>query len=339
MSRLTDAARLVLRDCLQVGEEENVLFLFDSYGQSLAESFLEASTEAIPTGLNARYVSIDYQIWYTERQEVPKTLRMGLAESDVVITSVTDLKESTGFRAQVLELAVANRARIMHMPGVDEKIFLKAVADTNFAALHNSASALFDTLDGKSSIEIRTVSTSGTPHSLHASVDGRKWHICGGIAERGEIMNLPTGEVYAAPLEHVSRGSLVLNGSTEDAVFHGSEEVILFFEDGRLQLDKCAFAREPNSRRLKAHLQDMQRNHPAALVLGEIGFGLNPAIKRLIGSEILDEKALGTAHIALGANKPFGGAIDGDYHRDLIFVPSEVVVDGDVLPNVWKRPG
>jgi len=36
--------------------------------------------------------------------------------------------------------------------------------------------------------------------------------------------------------------------------------------------------------------------------LGEFGIGLNPAIDRVIGYTLLDEKMLGTAHVALGEN-------------------------------------
>ncbi|MCI5221939.1 MAG: hypothetical protein D3924_04535, partial [Candidatus Electrothrix sp. AR4] len=57
------------------------------------------------------------------------------------------------------------------------------------------------------------------------------------------------------------------------------------------------------------------------------------------GSEIWDEKMLGTAHIALGANKPFGGIIRGDYHRDLVFYPVNIKIGRRKLRIPWKaRP-
>jgi leucyl aminopeptidase (aminopeptidase T) len=62
--------------------------------------------------------------------------------------------------------------------------------------------------------------------------------------------------------------------------------------------------------------------------LSELGIGLNPFAK-LVGIPLIDEGALGTAHIALGLNYTFGGAIkDAKAHIDFVFRDPTILLDG-----------
>ena len=65
-------------------------------------------------------------------------------------------------------------------------------------------------------------------------------------------------------------------------------------------------------------------------ILAEFGIGLNPKAT-LIGNTLLDEKSLGTAHIALGMNTVFGGINNCSYHLDQIFKNPKILVDGKIL--------
>jgi leucyl aminopeptidase (aminopeptidase T) len=77
----------------------------------------------------------------------------------------------------------------------------------------------------------------------------------------------------------------------------------------------------------------------AGLRLGELGIGLNPSVERVDGRTILDEKAFGTAHIALGCNTPFGGKIASPYHHDLVFFPTSIALDRTAVPIQWVASG
>jgi leucyl aminopeptidase (aminopeptidase T) len=50
-------------------------------------------------------------------------------------------------------------------------------------------------------------------------------------------------------------------------------------------------------------------------LIAEVGIGVNPSA-RLTGNSILDEKSLGTAHVAFGGNTGFGGANAASVHID-----------------------
>jgi len=63
--------------------------------------------------------------------------------------------------------------------------------------------------------------------------------------------------------------------------------------------------------------------HDRVRRVAELGIGLNPRAK-VIGSTILDEKAAGTAHIAIGSNHWFGGDNSTIIHLDQVFFKPEI---------------
>jgi aminopeptidase len=334
----TEAARRVLQKCLRIRPHENVQVIFDHFGLHLTEHFLEAASTLPHMNIAARLLPIDDQRRLAERRTLPRDIRTDLASADVFIFCVTDSDETTSFRVAVLRLAKANMLRILHMPGVDVRTMTRGATGINFTSLHRRGQRIANALMDRSEAVIETVTASGESHELRLSMHGRKPHVCGGRADPGEIANFPTGEVFIAPIEESACGTLVLNGSTENAVFHDTEEAILFFRAGRLVLGESTFPDRPVSRRLEQHLSAHFHENSDHLLLCELGIGINPAIEELSGDEVWDEKAGGTAHIALGANSPFGGVIDTNYHRDMVFIPRRIRLDGRVLRMKWKEP-
>jgi leucyl aminopeptidase (aminopeptidase T) len=66
----------------------------------------------------------------------------------------------------------------------------------------------------------------------------------------------------------------------------------------------------------------------AAYNLAELGIGTNTAVSELIGSVLLDEKAGGTVHIAIGDNHAIGGDVEAPIHLDGILRDPTVFADG-----------
>ena len=65
-------------------------------------------------------------------------------------------------------------------------------------------------------------------------------------------------------------------------------------------------------------------------LIGELGIGINPGA-RVVGATIIDEKVLGTAHVAIGSNYWYGGQIKTIIHLDQVFKDPEIYVDGEKL--------
>jgi len=66
-------------------------------------------------------------------------------------------------------------------------------------------------------------------------------------------------------------------------------------------------------------------------VIAELGIGLNTTL-RPRGHVMLDEKAAGTAHVAIGRNTgSYGGANESSIHVDCILSSPEIEADGRAL--------
>lgn len=139
---------------------------------------------------------------------------------------------------------------------------------------------------------------------LILGVNGRLW-----LSFAGEA-NLPDGEVASAPLETEVDGHIKFPG---EFWFSGItiRDLILKFERGRVVDFSASEGAEFVAGALGTDL--------GAKILGEIGIGTNPRMKTLTGDLLLDEKILGTVHIALGRSYPDSlGINESALHWDIV---------------------
>lgn len=148
--------------------------------------------------------------------------------------------------------------------------------------------------------EAKAVSVhTGQDCVLHMELKGRTWHIDAGDGD------LPCGEIYIAPLEDLTRGSIFFDELWFDGINYGKTS--LKVSGGKV----CACD--------NSMLWALLAGQPAeSRVVCELGIGLNPNVTGLCGCTVLDEKAAGTFHIALGANTMFGGTNSAADHIDLV---------------------
>ena len=184
-----------------------------------------------------------------------------------------------------------------------EDAMLKAM-DIDYVALKEKTQYLANTLKSSS----KAVITTGDNKVLTLDLTGRSWFEDNG---NGDI---PAGEVYIAPIENSANGEILIPQATVNGLEYTDLE--LSFKDG--QLIYCS----------ADGLMDMLNEiHPSANILAELGIGLNEQVTEYIGYAALDEKRLGTAHIALGMNSMFGGNNQCPVHFDFIFSPVSLEID------------
>jgi leucyl aminopeptidase (aminopeptidase T) len=63
--------------------------------------------------------------------------------------------------------------------------------------------------------------------------------------------------------------------------------------------------------------------------VAELGIGTNVGVSELVGSVLLDEKAAGTIHIAIGDDASIGGDTEAPLHLDGIVRDPTVYADGE----------
>ncbi len=146
------------------------------------------------------------------------------------------------------------------------------------------------------------VVASGT--DLRLSVSGRPWVVFAGEE------NLPDGEIATAPVETSADGELAVPGPFW---FAGEEirDLVLTFRDGLL-IDLSA-------RRGEQFARALCETDAGASRVGEFGIGVSAAVRTVTGDLLIDEKIMGTVHIALGrAYAECGGTNKSVVHWDIV---------------------
>jgi aminopeptidase len=198
-----------------------------------------------------------------------------------------------------------------------------AAMEVDYGALEERVNRVAAFLAGRQEVHIRTA--KGTDVRLR--IGGRRVYAdAGWVPMPGEddepILNLPTGEAYLAPAEDGATGVVVF-----DFAFIAGERVEnlrVRFEGGRATLEGAARGFERAAAYFASGTGDPYR-------IAELGVGVNAALTEPFGSILMDEKIGGTVHLALGDNRPMGGANASSIHMDMILLAPEVSCDGELL--------
>jgi leucyl aminopeptidase (aminopeptidase T) len=197
------------------------------------------------------------------------------------------------------------------MPLFDEQMFSGPMA-IDWQKMWQRTEKVKKLLEGTKMVEVFT------PQGTHLEIylNGRDiLSDTGDLSKRGSCSNLPAGEVYFAPKEGKTRGTMIIEYSPTTKLKH---PLILHIEKGNL------LSIEGNDL-FKERLKDVFERIPLAKNIAELGIGTNDKAKR--ADNILEaEKILGTVHIAFGDNASFGGNVSVPFHEDYIqFYPTVVL--------------
>lgn len=194
-------------------------------------------------------------------------------------------------------------ARVITLPGITEDAYMRCV-DVDYKSMEKETKRIANLIAGK---DLTVTTKKGT--DIFISLGKRNICECFGISMQGKVINIPDGEACVAPLEGKSEGRIFI-----DTV---KKPFSITVEKGEMVdcTDKYFW---------KLHGVENGRN------LAELGIGTNP--KAIITGNILeDEKVKGTAHIAFGTNKSFGGNVQSSIHLDYIFCKPTIEADGKIL--------
>lgn len=167
--------------------------------------------------------------------------------------------------------------------------------DIDYAAVYEACKQAKDRLEGVHKVLLIT----GADCELSFELTDRMWHVDAGDGD------LPCGEVYIAPVEDKTQGTVYFETFYLNGVKY--EHVLLYIRDGQISGSNqpeitAFFGKQPQENR----------------VICELGFGMNPNVTDLCGYTVLDEKMCGTFHIAVGANNMFGGTNAASDHIDFV---------------------
>ena len=193
--KIISTAKNIVNNFLKVKKGENVLIVMD-HMDKIISSFRKVLVEK----------EIEFkEVTITENRNnsapIPEILK-DLLWADVVIAPT---KKSITHSPETVQ-AKDKGTRIVTLPGITEEIFLK-INEANFKEIFELCGKLVKRLNKADKVEITT--ERGTEFSF--SIKGRVWKGLEPEEGKGFVMNLPTGEVFCAPIENSANGKIAID--------------------------------------------------------------------------------------------------------------------------------
>ncbi|MCK4589349.1 MAG: aminopeptidase [Nanoarchaeota archaeon] len=206
------------------------------------------------------------------------------------------------------------------------KMVIKSL-NTNYVSLRKKGMVVKKILDEGKEIKVKT--KAGT--DLVLGIEGMKAMTSIGIYnEPGLGGNIPTGEVFTPVKIRQADGLLVVDVSVrhKEGTLLVKGPLKITIKEGRVVGLEGEGAELVEQTLVEA--EERAQFPERVRLIGEFGIGLNPDAE-IVGSTIIDEKVLGTAHVAIGSNYWYGGQIKTIIHLDQVFKDPEIFIDGKKL--------
>jgi leucyl aminopeptidase (aminopeptidase T) len=314
-TKLDTASIIAIRDCMGAKKNEKILIITDEQKRKIGFSLYE---NALKVGHEALYVEMKSR--KQNGEEPPEEIAGLMKKFDVVFCPTAKSLTHTDAR----RAASAKGVRVATFPGITEEVMIRGMnADYNkIAKLTIKLKKILET--GK---KIRVTAPAGTDISFE--ITGRTAIASKGLFhKKGESGNLPTGEVFLAPVEGTANGIFVVDGSMAGLGLIRNANIKIEVKDG--------FAEKITGGKLASQLKEqLDKVGRRARNIAELGIGTNDSAK-LSGVLLEDEKVMGTVHIALGNNVTMGGSVNVPLHLDGVIKKPTVYMDEKMLMNEGK---
>ena len=318
MSELRLAAETAVTQCLNLQQGESCVVITDDERLPIGEVLYE-----VARGITDDAVLLRYPPGSEHGAEPPAPVAGAMANADVFLAPTTKSLSHTRARGRATE----GGARGATLPGITEDVFVTGLA-ADYDRIREECERMRALVSDAE--EIRVTSPQGTDVTFE--IGAREWLADTGIVhDAGDFSNLPAGEVFVSP--ESATGTYVVDGTIRPhGLLEPGQTVRITVEDGyATEIDDPAI-REAFETAAEAVGRD-------AYNVAELGIGTNSAVTELVGSVLLDEKAGGTVHIALGDDAGIGGDTDAPIHADGVLREPTVYADGEEieLPRVSRQ--
>jgi aminopeptidase len=311
-----EATKNALENVLEASSGERILIVCDEEKAEVGEAFANG---ALALGLDTRLTILEKP--KEPRTEIPAKLQEILTQKpDIYINLLLGNREETPFRIKLIKTEThGHKARLGHCPGVTADMLTEgalALTPEEHKSMQGHAKTLIHALERTVTVEIRN--PAGTMLTLSAK--NRKF-VTDTKLDRKTMkwMNLPTGEVYVAPVEDSLNGKLVCDMAI-GGIGKLRKPVVVTAKKGRVET--VSSEDKDHLRRVKETFQTDDWSD----VVGEFAFGINPKA-RFVQEFLEAEKMLGTVHVAFGNNTDMpGGKNPSKNHMDLLISDPTVTV-------------
>jgi aminopeptidase len=306
------------------GKEENILSNMLGYGYYHA-----AKSKGVE--VNLLFQNVKKGFMFADDHVVNAIKR--LEKNNVVILAVSNKLGRFGEEKSFRNFCRERGHRFLSATGLGDvksnhfDFFMEAM-NVNYSRMKKRGLAIKKKWDKAEEIRVRT--EAGTDVTFDVSGMEAIANI-GEYHEAGMGGNMPAGEVYIPPKGYYGvTGKVVIDGSmkTDSGALLVKDPLTIHINQGRVF--KIEGKNAPLLERSFQRFENRAKYPYRVRHVGELGIGINPGAV-LIGSMIMDEKVMGTGHVAMGSNSWFGGDIKTIYHGDQVFKSPVYYVDGEKM--------
>jgi aminopeptidase len=318
-SELMPGAKNAVDVCLGVRPGESVALIADEVSREVAASLEQALEQrgATCTGLLLE------DFGPRPMQGAPEPVLEALETADVGVLCMTPQPGELTARMAIVRVVERRQIRYAHMIGVTPEIMQQGMR-TDYRKVDELSDCLRERMLKADTLTVRT--EAGTSFSAHFNRQ-LDWVKTSGLISPRYWSNLPAGEVFTTP-ETVD-GTFVCDATAGD-YFNGkygdlqSTPLVLKIEGGRLMHAEC------ERKDLEEEFWKYCHTDENSDRVGELAFGTNLGLSRMIGILLQDEKFPGV-HIAFG--DPYGSQTHANWksrtHVDVLTRNCDVWIDED----------
>jgi len=325
-----EATRNALECVLEAISGESIVIVCDDEKKEIGKAFADG---ALALNLWTRLIILKTS--EEMRTEIPPNLLEVLTQHkpDIYVNLMRDTREETPFRIKIIDAETRDhKSRLGHCPGITLSMLTDgalALTLQEHRNMQSFASKLMQALAKAAKVEI--TNPSGTNLSL--SVERREFYTDTRMDWQSmRWMNLPTGEVIAAPIESSLNGKLVCDMAI-GGIGPLKTPLEIYAQNGKSEKIAC------KDKEVLRRVEDTLTSDEWSNIVGEFAFGINP--KARFTQEFLEaEKMLGTVHIAFGKNvdMPGGKNVSKNHMDMLVSKPTvNVTMENDSKITVLKE--
>src|SRR5229473_440688 len=318
---LMPGARNAVETCLAVKAGEHVALIADEASRAVA-----ASIGAALDDRHASYTGLLLEEFGPRPMSAaPPAVLEALETADAGVMCMTPRPGELGARMAIVRVVERRQIRYAHMVGVTPQIMQQGMR-ADYRMVDRLSDRLRERMLRAETLTVRT--EAGTEIAAHFD-RGLDWVKTSGLISPRYWSNLPAGEVFTTPA--TVDGTFVCDATAGD-YFNGKygdlQETPLVLEmiGGRLVHAECA------RKDLEEEFWRYCHTDENSDRVGELAFGTNLGLTRMIGILLQDEKFPGV-HIAFG--DPYGSQTHANWksktHVDVLTRNCDVWIDDDQI--------
>jgi aminopeptidase len=318
-SELMAGARNAVEVCLDVQAGEQALVIADEASRSVAASLQKALKER-----SAEFMGLLLEdLGPRPMNGAPGAVLDELEKTDVGVLCMRPQPGELTARMEIVRVVERRQIRYAHMIGVTPEIMQQGMR-ADYRKVDELSDRLRERMVHAETLTVQTPAGTSFKAHFNPKLD---WVKTSGLISRRYWSNLPAGEVFTTPA--TVDGTFVCDATAGD-YFNGkygdlqATPLVMKIVGGRLVHVEC-----PRKDLVEEFWSYCHTDENSDRV-GELAFGTNLGLRRMIGILLQDEKFPGV-HIAFG--DPYGSQTHADWksrtHVDVLTRNCDVWIDQD----------